>query len=457
MTRRSFVAAGAAATLLPRHVLGRGFVAPSDRLNIAAVGIGGMGKNNVAQCAEYENIVALCDVDETRAAPVFEKYPAAKRYRDFRRMLEREKAIDAVIIATPDHSHAVIAMAAMQLGKHVYLQKPLARTIGETRRLAEAARYYKVATQMGNQGHSSEGLRLLCEWIWDGAIGPVREVHCFTDRPIWPQGIERPSDTPPVPPGLDWDLWLGPAPSRPYHPAYHPSRWRAWLDFGSGALGDMGCHIMDAPYTVLKLGAPQAIEALCAQQYVAQYEGPRKKFENSETYPIASIVHYYFPAREGMPAVDLHWYDGGMRPPRPKDLEKERQMSFGDGGGTIFVGDKGKIVCGTHGNSPRIIPESKMREYKRPPKTLPRVVGSHEHNWIEACKGGPPATSNFDYAQGLTETVLLGNVALRFPGQFLEWDGVSGKFTNFPAANELLEPIYRPGWQLLNSQLEGRL
>ncbi len=443
MTRRNFVAAGVvAAAVLPRHVLGRGYVPPSDKLNVAAVGIGGMGRNNVAQCAEQENIVALCDVDDTRAAPIFEKYPSAKRYKDFRKMLEQEKGIDAVIVATPDHSHAVIAMAAMQLGKHVYVQKPMTRTIGEARQLTEAARRYKVASQMGNQGHSSEGLRLLSEWIWDGAIGPVHEVHCFTNRPLWPQGVGRPADTPPVPPGLDWDLWLGPAPSRPYHPAYTPTLWRAWLDFGCGSLGDMGCHIMDAPYAVLKLGSPQSVEALVAQQYAER----RKKFENNETFPIASVVHYAFPARGEMPAVDLHWYDGGMRPPRPKDLEHDRQMLFGDGGGTIFVGAKGKIICGTYGDSPRIIPEAKMREYKRPPKTLPRVSGSHEQNWIEACKGGAPATSNFDYAGGLTETVLLGNLALRLPGETLDWDGKNLKVLNVPAANDLIQPKYRAGW-----------
>ncbi len=442
MTRREFVAAGVGAAVVPRHVLGRGSVPPSDKLNIAGVGIGGMGRNNVAECA-LENIVALCDVDDTQAAPVFGKYPKAKRYKDFRKMLEQEKGIDAVIVATPDHGHAVIAMAAMQLGKHVYVQKPMTRTIGESRMLTDAARRYKVATQMGNQGHSGEGLRVLCEWIWDGAIGPVREVHCFTNRPVWPQGMGRPADTPPVPDGLDWELWLGPAPSRPYHPSYTPAVWRGWLDFGSGALGDMGCHLMDAPYTVLKLGRPQSVETCIAEQYAER----RRKFENSETFPISSIVHYAFPAREGMPAVDLHWYDGGMRPPRPKDLERDRRMLFEDGG-TIFVGDKGKIACGPNGNSPRIISEAKMREYERPPKTLARVVGSHEQNWIEACKGGVPATSNFDYAGGLTETVLLGNLALRFPGETLDWDGPNLKVLNILAANDLIQPRYRKGWSL---------
>ncbi|MFB3902140.1 MAG: Gfo/Idh/MocA family protein [Acidobacteriota bacterium] len=442
ISRRNFVTAGAGIAVLSRHVLGRGYQAPSDRLNVACVGVAGMGRNNIAECSN-ENIVALCDVDDARAADVYEKYPKAARYKDFRKMLEQEKTIDAVIVATPDHTHAVIAMMAIKLGKHVYVQKPLSRTIGEARRLAAAAREYKVATQMGNQGHSGEGVRLVSEWIRDGAIGPVHEVHCFTNRPRWPQGIGRPVETPPVPVTLAWDLWLGPAPVRPYHRTYTPALWRAWLDFGCGALGDMGCHIIDAPYTALKLGYPQSVEGCAADQFIAQ----RQKFENHETFPIASVVHYSFPARENMPAVELHWYEGGMRPPRPKDLERERNLMFGDGG-SIIVGDKGSIICGAYGESPRIIPESRMREYQRPPKTLPRITGTHEQNWIDACKGGPAACSNFDYSGPLTETVLLGNLALRFPGELLLWDSTNRTVTNLPAANELLEAKYREGWAL---------
>ena len=290
--RRTFLAGAAVATagftIVPRHVLGgQATPAPSDKLNIAAVGVGGMGKSNLKRC-EDENIVALCDVDFSLADPVFEKYPAAKRYRDYRVMLDEQKDIDAVIVATPDHTHAVIAMAAMARKKHVYVQKPLTHSVYEARLLTETARKYEVATQMGNQGHSGEGIRLLCEWVWDGAIGPIREVHAWTNRPVWPQGIEvdRPADTPAVPAGLDWDLWLGPARTRPYHPTYHPAKWRAWCDFGTGSLGDMGCHIVDPLFWALKLKYPVSVEASISTYWQAFFEEAPAK---NETYP---AVHH---------------------------------------------------------------------------------------------------------------------------------------------------------------------
>jgi len=444
MTRREVLAGAAAVgafTIVPRHVLGGpGHTAPSEKLNIAAVGVGGMGKNNVEAC-ESESIVALCDVDFNFAAEVFKKYPKAKKWRDYRRMLEKQKEIDAVIVATPDHTHAVVAMAAMKLGKHVYVQKPLTRTVYESRMLTEAARKYKVATQMGNQGHSKEGCRLTREWIADGAIGPVREAHCWTDRPVWPQGILRPSETPPVPEGLDWDLWLGPAPYRPYHPCYLPFNWRAWLDFGCGALGDMACHVMDSAFWALNLRYPTSVEASCSAMVVEMW----KRKENNETYPRASIVHYTFPARGDMPEVKLHWYDGGMLPERPRELGAGRKMPKN---GTIFVGDKGKMMCGEYGDSPRIIPESKMREYKRPDKTLKRIEGSHEQNWLDACKGGKAACSNFDYAGPFTETVVMGNFAIRIPGTRLGWDGENMRVTNNEKANRFVNEPYREGWSL---------
>jgi predicted dehydrogenase len=448
ISRRSFVGgmAGAAGiTLVPRHVLGgAGYQAPSDKLNIAAIGSGGMGGGNIERCS-HENIVALCDVDDERAAKTFAKYPEVPKYKDFRLMLEKQKDIDAVIVATPDHVHAVAAMAAMQLGKHVYVQKPLARSVGEVRRLTEAARRYKVATQMGNQGQSGDGVRLISEWIWDGALGPVREVHCWTNRPVWPnQGMGRPKEKMEIPSALDWNLWLGPSPERPYHRAYAPHDWRAWFDFGAGALGDMGCHLMNAPFAALKLGYPESVEACISEQVLEAW----KKFKNDETFPIASMVRYRFPAREGMPPVKLYWYDGGMNPERPEELEPERPFEFGDGGGCMFVGDKGKLVCGTYGDSPRIIPESKMQEYRRPPQTLTRIRGSHEQNWIDACKGGNPASSNFDYAGPFTETVVMGNLAIRVPGKKLEWDGANLKVLNVPEANDFIFPVYRQGWSL---------
>jgi len=434
---------------------GPGHTPPSEKLNIAGVGVGGMGASNIDALARYsdkdgvvtmpgENIVALCDVDDDYAAKIFERYPKAKKYRDFRKMLEKQKDIDAVVVATPDHTHAVVAMAAMQMGKHVYVQKPLTYSVYEARMLTEAARKYKVATQMGNQGHSGEGVRLTCEWIWDGAIGPVREVHCWTNRPVWPQGIGRPEDMPPVPGTLDWDLWLGPAPYRPYHPAYLPFNWRAWLDFGTGALGDMACHIMDPSFWALKLRYPISVEASHSYDVREMW----KRWENKETYPRASVVRYKFPARGDMPAVKLTWYDGGLLPPRPEELEVGRQLPES---GTIFIGDKGKIMCKTYGESPRLIPETKMKEYKRPAKTLPRIprgADGHEQNWVDACKGGEPASSNFDHSGPLTESVVMGNLAMLNPGKTLEWDGENMRVTNLPEANEHVHREYREGWTL---------
>jgi len=439
ISRRDFigsVAAAAAFTIVPRHVLGgAGHTPPSEKLNIAGVGAGGMGRSNIKACSG-ENIVALCDVDDERAAETYKLHPNAKKYRDFRKMLEKQKDIDAVIVATPDHTHATIAMAAMRMGKHVYVQKPLTRTVYEARMLTEAARKYKVVTQMGNQGHSGEGVRLICEWIWDGAIGPVREVLAWTNRPVWPQGIDRPEGSSPIPSTLDWDLFLGPAPLRPYvKDVYHPFVWRGWWDFGCGALGDMACHLLDPVFWALKLGHPTSVEAYASKN--------NSETAHLETAPLASIVHYKFPAREGMPPVKLSWYDGGLKPERPEDLEPGRKMRS-----VVFVGDKGKIMSGEYGDSPRLIPETKMKEYNRPPKTLPRVEGTHEQNWIDACKNGTQACSNFDYAGPMTETIVMGNLAIRNPGQKLEWDGENMKVTNVPEANQYVNEPYREGWIL---------
>ncbi len=438
ISRRDFVrgaAAAAAFTIVPRHVLGgSGHTPPSEKLNIAGIGVGGQGARDIDEVSS-ENIVALCDVDEEYAAPVFNLYPKARKYRDFRRMLEKEeKNIDAVVIATPDHTHAVIAMMAIKMGKHVYCEKPLTHTVYEARMLTEAARKAKVATQMGNQGHSDEGIRLICEWIWDGAIGPVREVHVWSNRPggWFVASIGRPKDTPPVPATLDWDLWLGPAPERPYHPCYLPVKWRGWWDFGTGAIGDMGCHSLDSVFRALKLKYPASVKA-------------RSTKVNSETYPKFSIIHYQFDVRDDVPPVRLTWYDGGKKPARPKELERGRQMGDKEGG-VLFVGDKGTIMSNHMGGSPRLIPETKMKAYKRPPKTLPRSIG-HYKEWIEACKGGKPPGSNFDYAGPLTEMVLLGNIAIRTRKK-LNWDGLNMEVTNMPEANEFVHRQYRQGWNL---------
>ena len=342
-------------------------------------------------------------------------------------------------------------MAAMQLGKHVYVQKPLTRTISEARVLTEAARKYKVVTQMGNQGHSEEGLRLMQEWFEAGAIGEVREVHAWTNRPIWPQGMPRPTEEQAVPDGMDWDLWLGPAPARPFHKTYHPSFWRAWQDFGAGAMGDMACHVMDASYTVLKLGAPESIIATSGaivQPPPAGQRGWGVRVKYNDSYPPSSLIHLSYPQRGDLPPVKVHWYDGGLLPERPADLEPERRMPES---GTIFVGSKGKMWCETYSESPRLIPETAMQAFTRPAKTLPRVPEGrpgHEKNWLDAIRNKGQAVGHFDYAGPFTESVLLGNVALRFPGERLMWDAANMKVTNKPEADQFIQHAYKPGWTL---------
>jgi predicted dehydrogenase len=438
MSRGEFITksatAAAAMGIMPSVILGLGTKSPNDKLNIAAVGIGGMGGHNLAEC-ETENIVALCDIDKEYAGEIFKKYRKAKKFTDFRVMLDKMDSIDAVIVATPDHTHAVVALEAMRRGKHVYVQKPLTHSVNEARTLLESARKYGVVTQMGNQGHSGEGLRLMKEWIWDGAIGPVRQVEVWTNRPIWPQGLERPTETPEIPKTLDWDLFLGPAPKRPYHPAYHPWIWRGWWDFGTGALGDMGCHLMDAPYAVLKLGHPDTVEASSTKI-------------NDDSAPVASIVHYEFPARGDMPPVALTWRDGGLMPRRPGLMEEGRRMGD-EGGGVLFIGDDGIVMCSTYAANPRIVPETAMQAYERPEKTLPRTEVGHEQEWIAACKGGPTTSSNFEVSVPLTETILLGNVAIRaLANRKLQYDGENLEITNFPDANKLVNRKYRQGWEL---------
>jgi predicted dehydrogenase len=442
ISRRDFMGAAAAVaafTIVPRHVLGGPRqIPPSEKINIAAVGTGGRGSSNI-ESLKSQNIVALCDVDWRHARGMFRRYPKATKYKDFRRMLDIEdNNIDAVIVSAPDHIHAVASMAAIKRGKHVYCEKPLTHSVYEARVVAKAAREAGVATQMGNNGQASEGTRLMSEYIWGGAIGPVREVHVWTDRPLrglsdvyWPQGVGRPEDTPAVPDTLDWDLWLGPAPKRPYHPSYAPFKWRGWWDFGTGALGDIGCHSIDPIWRALKLEAPLTVEAACT-------------LVNDETYPVASRVTYQFGARGDMPPVKMHWYDGGMRPPRPDELDEGQQ--FGDNG-TLFVGDKGKMF------GHMVIPESRRKEFGKPPKVLERSPG-HYQEWINACKGGKPAGSNFDHAGPLAEAVLLGNVALRadlkkkLTRTRLHWDSANFKITNVPEANQYLHSEYRQGYSL---------
>lgn len=439
MTRRTFFESTARAglgpvlcSILPSRCIARTrSISPNEKLNVAAVGIGGMGAVDLKNI-QSENIIALCDVDENHAGPVFQAYPQARRYKDFRLMLDREKTLDAVMIATPDHLHGPIAWAAIQCGKHVYCQKPLTHTVQESRILVQAAKEAGVATQMGNQGHSSEGIRLVKEWIQDGAIGFVKEVHAWTPLPagIWPQGMDRPQELTSVPHGMEWDLWLGPAPYRPYHPAYAPFRWRGWWDFGTGALGDQACHTLDVPFFALDLDAPISVEASSSGH-------------NRESFPWASMVHYDFPARGARPPVHVTWYDGGLLPKRPEELEAGRAMG-NQYGGVLFVGDKGKLICGTFGEGPRLLPESLMKSYQRPPKTIPRSNG-HYLDWIQACKGGSASSAHFDYAGPLTEMALLGNIAIRLGGK-LYWDASNLRFESPDEANQYVSKTYRPGW-----------
>ncbi len=438
--RRTFVshlaAGGAAFTIVPRHVLGgRGYRAPSDTLSVACIGIGGMGGSDVDGMSG-EHLYALCDVDAKRGARSFNRYPGAKRYEDFRVMLEREgDHIDAVTVSTPDHTHAAAAMMALRMGKHVYCQKPLTRTIGEARALERAAREAGVATQMGNQGHSWEGTRQIREWVEAGWIGTVREVQYWTNRPIWPQAIERPMEAYNVPSTLKWDLWLGPAPARPYHPAYAPFTWRGWWDYGTGALGDIACHAMDAAFWALDLGYPTRIT-------------PESTTLFEETAPAASRIVYEFPARNGRPAITVVWRDGNLTPPRPSDLPEGSRWPFGDSG-QLWVGTEGTLAAGIYGENPYLVSDERNKALQADPPAVryPRTEGVYQE-WIAACKSGGKAGSDFALHSGpLTEMVLLGNLAVR-TAKVLEIDPRSGEVTNATIPDDYLNPTYRAGWTL---------
>jgi predicted dehydrogenase len=449
-TRRSFLGTAAAGLglsfmVVPRHVLGgEGYLPPSERFNLAGIGAGGMGGGDIATHAKLgANVVALCDVDDVRAAGSFSAFPKARRYKDFRTMLDKEAAhIDAVTVGTPDHIHGVASMAAIRTGKHVYCQKPLTHTLYECRELTRAARTAAVATQMGNQGHATEGARLTNEWIQAGLIGSVREVHVWSDRAghLWKQGIGRPVDTPPVPSTLDWNLWLGPARERPYHPAYAPVSWRGWRDFGTGALGDMGCHIIDHPVWALGLGAPRFVEARTTLDgSILSNNTP-----NFDTYPIASLIYYEFPGRGDLPPVRMTWYDGGLMPAAPPGMPFDQRLPDN---GVLYVGSKGAIYHSSHGGMPQLLPRALHDEAAKIPKTITRSPGHYEE-WAAAVKGGRMPVSNFDYSGPLTEIILLGVLSLRAPGQRLEWDSENLKVTNAPELNEFVHAEYRRGWRL---------
>jgi predicted dehydrogenase len=516
ISRRKFVSkvavTSAGFAIVPRHVLGKGFAAPSDTLNVAAVGVGGQGRTNLVNLAS-ENVVALCDVDwdyadrgfaglensiknqqerldrttprvdaQGRPEPPLtavdrqrmateiermkrlknEHVPRATRYQDYRQMLDRQKDIDAVIVATPDHMHASIALAAMDLGKHVYVQKPLTWSVAEARQLARKAKSNpKVVTQMGNQGHSWDDARTAVEYVWAGAIGDVREVHVWTNRPLgyWPQGIPRPeARTPPPngfrwngpglearlatamagnypkPEGLAWDLFLGTAPYVEYHPVYHPFNWRGWVDWGCGAIGDMGAHLMDHSMWALDLGYPTTIETVSTPF-------------NSVCFPNATMTMYEFPARNGKPGVKLTWYDGGLLPPRPVELPEGQILS--PTGGAILIGSKGKLMHDTYGKNPRLLPDSLHKSYGKPTEKLPRIPHeNHEMNWVDAAKGKTAVSCPFEYASKLTEVMLLGVVALK-AGRKIEYDAANMRVTNVQSANQYLDREPRAGWSQL--------
>lgn len=470
MERRKFIRQGtglaAGLFIVPRHVLGgKEYVAPSDKLDIAAIGTGGKGIVNLTNSWNNgsDNIVALCDVDDRMSAEARKKWPKAKYYTDYREMFDRRhRRFDAVIVSTPDHMHAVQAMGAMELEKHLYCEKPLTHDIREARQLTEAAKKYKVVTQMGNQGSSGDSTRKIETWVQQGVIGEVSRVHVWTNRPVWPQGIPLPAGKEPVPPEVNWDLWLGTAAARDYHDVYLPAKWRGWVDFGTGALGDMGCHLIDVPYRALKLGYPVAVE--CSIGLV--WKGFFEEAYYPGSYPPSSKIHIQFPAREGMPEVELIWYDGGIQPKRLEELKPDEQMGEWDGG-IIFEGSKGKLMAGLFGRNPILLPTAKMQETDLPESKYPFVEGGeegHQQQWVKACREGYGAytSSPFDIAGPLSETVLMGNLAIRsfmhqekrgdqttFPGRKqLLWDGANMRITNFEPANQYVKREYREGWTL---------
>ena len=451
---------------MPRHVLGKGFIPPSDKLNIAAIGSGGKADVNLPNAWNNgtDNIVALCDVDDRQAVNSRKKWPNAPYYRDFRQMLDKEaKNIDAVIVTTPDHTHAVAALSAMQLGKHIYCEKPLTHDIYEARILTQAAKKYKLVTQMGNQGSSGNDTRLVETWIQEGVIGDVHTVHVWTNRPTWPQGIPTPTGKFDIPKEVDWDLWLGTAPLRDFNPVYLPAIWRGWSDFGTGSLGDMGCHFIDVPYRALKLGYPVSVETSVGSVYTGFFQ----EAIYTDSYPPSAKTHIQFPARDKMPPVEMIWYDGGIKPRRPDELLPDEPMGELDGG-IIFEGTRGKLMAGLFGRNATLLPTKLMKETTLPASKYPYVEGGsdgHQQQWVKACKKGygTYTSSPFDIAGPLTETVLMGNLAVRsynyqekdakgspqYPGRKkLLWDGENMRITNFEPANRFVKREYRAPWKL---------
>lgn len=473
-SRREFIRnAGLTAAgfiILPRHVLGgKGFIAPSDRLIIAGIGVGGKGQSDIANFFKSgkADIAFLCDVDDRRAATSITNFPKAKYYKDWREMFDKEsKNFDAVSVSTPDHNHAVATLAAMQLGKHAYVQKPLTHDVYEARALTDAAKRYKVVTQMGNQGASGDGVRQLMEWYNAGVIGDVHTVYCWTDRPVWPQGIPWPSTSAPIPKELDWDLWLGTAPQKDYIEKLVPFNWRGWWDYGTGALGDMGCHIVEPAFRVLDLGYIDSVQASVGSVYVDEF----KRGYFPESCPPSSHVTIKFPkTNKTKGPVELHWMDGGIQPERPEELGPNDL--FGDGGnGTLFIGSKGKMMCGTYGADPRLLPLSRNKEVSVEQKIarVPNGADGHYAQWVEGAIAGYGKTelsSPFEIAGPLTEALLMANLAIRgndirvpksegngfnYPGRYIEllWDNNNMKVSNFDAVNQFVKREYRKGYNI---------
>jgi len=469
LSRRKFVQngllLGAGITILPRHVLGRGHIAPSDKLNIAGIGAGGKGESDLFEFSKSPkvNIAYLCDVDERASVKSRETFPKAKVYKDFREMLDKEKNnIDACSISTPDHTHAIATLYAMQMGKHVYTQKPLTYSIHEARVLTEAAKKYKVVTQMGNQGASGEGVRKTKEMCDAGLIGDIYEAHSWTNRPVWPQGLPTPSGDFSIPKELDWDLWLGPAKKMDYNPAYLPFNWRGWTQFGTGALGDMACHVLDPVFRILPILYPESVECSVAGVWQEMWNDS----PNPDSFPPASIIHLVYPRTKGKGKIKLSWYDGGLLPARPPELLPEEP--FGDwNGGVVLVGSKGKLLMDCYGENPRLLPSSRMKSIKMPKATIPRVPEGHYLQWVNACiagHGNAQTSSPFEFAGPFTESVLIGNLAIRswlmknpklkdwddkyLGRKRLLWDAKNLKVTNFDEANQFVKREYREGWKL---------
>jgi predicted dehydrogenase len=452
LRRRSFLATSLAAPLAATRVRA---ALPRDKLRIAAVGVGGMGKAYLEGCRD-EHIVALCDVDHTREGTreVFAKFPSAARYRDFREMLEREAAhFDALILATPDHTHAVIALAALKLRKHLYCAKPVAHSVDEVRRIRAAVTSTPgVVTKASVQSSASEGACRTAELLAAGVIGPVSEVHVWCEHPVYPCSLVRPAEEPAPPPGLDWNLWLGPAPERPYHPSYHPENWRAWWDFGSGAVGDMSCHTLHICFRELRLGAPALVHGSASQRH----DGFFKFTATPECVSHANTVTWDYPARGELPPLRLHWYDGGLRPARPAELPRDMELPRS---GVLFRGAEGELIAGFSGGNPfgkqgrggpggLLLPEDRFRGLTPPPRSLERCPpGEHYRDWVRACLEGRPSLCPVEFACDMTEVALLGAAALRTK-RLLAWDQAAGRVTNHDPANAIIRPAYREGWGL---------